>query len=382
MSQGEVCRGLSPNDDKMSRIEAGSTEVAFVPVSVVVDLRQIRETYDEEKLQELADRITVTYKGDYPHFELINPVMIAVFDDVSLLENYLREHALYYDTVLTDNVIDGIPLWNGRWYIRINGHRRGRAILLKCREMGLDPQSIDVSSTLVYNPTFDEARSKQYIENTSDPINPIEDARSIQREYRYRWQEDSAETADTEVRRARTKELSDFFGWRVDKIKAALYFVSMPESIRSYVDNGLSYTNVVRLAVLREAYIKQIGRDGKPRYNAKEAHQRMEDYFWSVVLKRLKGKTKRTIGDAIENKIREVSRTVPYEAEELFVIDEALMIAHERQRVNRELTSTAILTLKHSDPTEEELVTVEAFIAEKRRGRQAVSSLKLEQLFD
>ncbi len=337
-----------------ARIEFGSTDVVFVPATAINDLQQIRESYDDAELQELADRIPLNDNEGNISFTLINPPTVAVFPDEASVGNYIAQHAEYYGIDLESDPMVALQPWNGAYYVRVNGHRRGRAIELKCRQEGLPIESVMVSSTLLYNPTFDEARCQQYIENTTSAITPVEDAKAIEREYVWRWRGQNDAMVDISVQRQRVAELSEFFGFGTAKIRAALYFISMPEDISTYVNSGLSYTNVVDLARLREAYANQRDYEGFAKYNSEQADQKMRDYFEVVILKRLQGSKKGTIGEAIDGKIREVTKTTPYEVEELFVIDEAGMEAQTRERVRREITQAAILALRFSKLSRED----------------------------
>lgn len=98
-------------------VRAGYTNVAYVPAYAIHDLQQIREEYDSDKLQELADRIDLTPEG----LDLVHPVTVAVFDDESILEQFLIYHARFY-------------------------------------QYDYDPGKLQVACTLQSNPTFDEAR--------------------------------------------------------------------------------------------------------------------------------------------------------------------------------------------------------------------------------
>lgn len=345
-------------------VEFGSIDVQYLPASSVRDLRQIRQNYDADELRELADRIPIDTSEDGVKFQLINPPTVAMFDDEGSLRKYLDDHRRYYglDLDVHDEVILAHP---ETWNIRVNGHRRGHAIELKCREMGISLDQVMVASTILRNPSFDEARQKQYVENTSAPIKPAEDAQALLLEYIWRWNEHPSVPNDITTRRQRIKELSEFTGHSTDKVKAALMYVSMPEDIRDFTQKGLSYSNVVALARLRDAYLAARTGDGTPQHSVEASEQRMRDYFETVVLKRLHGTDKGSIGTVIEGKIREVTKTASYITEELFVFDEEAARIEGRKRTRSDIAKAAILALRFAELTEDDLSEIIDIVSPK-----------------
>ncbi len=171
------------------RAQAGSDKVKYVPALAIFDLQQIREAYDQEELQELADRIPINVDEGTVRLDLMHAVTVAEFDNPSTLLDYLQKHAAYYEYDFDASVIENIPVFEGKWHVRVSGHRRGRAIALKCEQNGIPIEQVDICSTVVENPTFDDARRKQFVENTTSLIKPAEDAKAMWREYKYRWGE-------------------------------------------------------------------------------------------------------------------------------------------------------------------------------------------------
>lgn len=345
-------------------VEFGSTDVHYLPADSIHDLSQIRQAYDPEELRELADRIPLEDSEDGVKFQLINPPTIAVFDEEGALRKYLDDHRRYYQLDV-DAHEEIVASSDSIWNLRVNGHRRGRAIEMKCREAGIPLDQVMVASTILRNPSFDEARQKQYVENTSAAIKPAEDAKALLLEYIWRWGVHPSEPVEASIRRARIRELSEFTGHSVDKIKAALVYVGMPEDIREFTKQGLSYSNVVALGRLRDAYAGVRGSDGRPRYTLADAEQRMRDFFEVVILKRLKGSQKRTIGTAIEGKIQEVAKAAGYITEELFVFDEEAARREARQGVRKDIAKASILALQFAELDDADLEKIMDIISPK-----------------
>ena len=340
---------MSARDHMTPTVEFGSTSVEFVCANDIKDLRQIRQSYDKVELETLADRITVDETNEGLNFHLINPPTIARFDDITQLGLYLDSHQQYYGLAVgTHDDILHASSSDGNWHIRVNGHRRGLAVALKCRQQNIPLETVMVASTLLSNPSFDEARQKQCVENTSSPIKPAEDALSLELEYAWRWQQHPSEPIEPGVRHARIRELSKFTGHSADKVRAALQYVTVPESIREFTDKGLSYSNIVSLARLRDSYAAK--RNGQElELTAEQADQRMRDYFERTILRLLSGANKSAIGGAIEGKIKEVNQTAAYVEDGLFIFDEEVSRASDRKGVRKHIAQAAVLALQFAD---------------------------------
>lgn len=304
-------------------------------------MQQIREEYDKDKLQELADRIECTAEG----LDLVHPMTVARFDDKGSLEQFLRDHARFYQYEHDDVLLDMMPSHEGAWHIRVSGHRRARALLLKCQQLGLDPTHLNVACTVQRNPTFDEARHSQIVENTSDHIKESEDAREVQREYCYRYGEMPSVLIDRETELSRLREIADYLGYSVEKVEGRLLYASMPLEITQYESRGLSYTNVVQLARLRRVWARQCGPDGEYKMTVEQAHQKMHDYFQVSLLHLLRGRKSTHTTTALDAKIREVRGEAAYYTDELFWIDTQKEEAAGRERVRRGIAEAATLAL-------------------------------------
>lgn len=333
-------------------IRAGYTDVAYLPATAIHDLQQIREEYDPEKLQELADRIELTDAG----FDLVHPVTVAVFDDPAMIEQFLRDHARFYQYEFDAASLEQIPQMNGSWHIRVSGHRRGRALLLKCQQLGLDASQLQVACTLQHNPTFDEARHSQIVENTSDHIKESEDAREVYREYCYRFCEEPSIVLDRSVELERYKEIAAYMGYRVDKVESRLLYATMPADITQHHAKGLSYTNIVQLAKLRRAWGRQRDIDGNYICTPEAADYNMRVFFEQCLLRVLRTGRTAVATTMLDAKLREIKAEATYMTGELFVIDTMAEQRRSRRQVRRGIGEAATLALQAglSSPDAEE----------------------------
>jgi len=246
-----------------TRVEAGSTLVERLPLNYAIELKQIRQTYDDEGLDELTDRMLVTFDNNgQPHIELVNPPTLNVLDH-DQFDAFLADYHRYHRGAVPLTTADDYETFDGYYYPVINGHRRRRALYRKAAQLGVRPENVDTSFTLKLGLTFGEAKPQQYIENTYRAVSPVEDARAIQ--LHYLWLKD--EGKDYSVR-----ALMEVFGYKDDKIRSALRFVQAPEDIQGFVGNGLSYGNVVDLVRLQEVYADNL----KLKYRA-EYLEKMEE---------------------------------------------------------------------------------------------------------
>lgn len=370
------------------RAQAGSDKVKYIPATAIFDLQQIREHYDSDELQQLADRIPLEVVGGAVKLDLMHAVTVAEFDDNESLTAYLRDHAEYYEYPYSDEIIDTIPTFDGARHLRVSGHRRGRAIALKCEQNGIPIGQVDVCSTVLENPTFDDARRKQFVENTASLIQPAEDARAMWREYKYRWHEAPNIVADRPTELHRLRVIAEYMGFSEEKVQNGLLYSSMPEQITQFYTKGLTYSHIVNLAWLQRAYAEEIDTAGRPKRTPSEAHDMMYEYFKSAIVNRLTGNGTKHINEKIIAKVREVKKQSEYLTGELFLLDEAASTAECRQKVNRDLVG-AVMTLLDAgivDFDVDDLPKLEELLEKTKRelGERAVLDVdnELVNLFD
>jgi hypothetical protein len=354
--------------DTEARAEAGSDDVQMVPLHYPIELKQIRQEYNPDELRELADRMPVVIEGGLAKIKLVNPPTLNVFDDREKAVQYLQDMYDYHRGEIEPIDIDTLPSHDGKYFFIINGHRRTRALKMKASQLGVSHESMDASFTIKHNLSFAEAKQEQYIENTSVAINPVEDARAI--ELHYLWLRDKNEDYSTAA-------LQKIFGYGPDKIRDALRFVTAPDVIQEFVGRGLTYTNVVDLVKLREAYAESTKLQIEYEYqrdrqlNARESEEdkqrrmedyvtslrgvsdvseeRMFDYFESQILNRLRGKSTADVGGKIRAQTKQVKGEYGYTNETLMIFDEQLERRTQRIKVRREMGGAAIEVLGYLD---------------------------------
>ena len=321
----------------VERAEYGQCSETMLPMGAIAELTQMRRIYDTDGIDELASKIPLEEVSEdgTAKFELINPPTVARFTNIKVLRNYLDEHALYYQE--EPHAIGELPVWEGAWHIRVNGHRRERAMTQLNHAYGVADEDAESIVKLLENPTFEQARRNQSFENVYEKPSPVERAEEIEREFRYRQAKQPGLTTGKHV-----SDVAEYLCCSPDTVHTALLFVTMPSEVKEFVGNGLSYGNVVGLARLRDAYAV------KPDSTSEAAEESMRDFFQITVLNRLQGKSTKHIGDVIANKTREVKQQTDYVDGELFIYDVAAEKRAARARRAAELTKAAILTLRLS----------------------------------
>lgn len=344
----------------------GSDNVQMLPLNVVISLRQMREEVDRDGLEELKARVVLDRENGELHYNLVHPITVNLLDREHL-ERYLADHDEYYDAPSRLD-LDELPMWNGYYAIRVAGHMRGEVAISHCEDKGIALEDAFISTAIYVNEAFIDANRTQNIENTRVGVSPVDVARSIERHYK--WCVRHGEASDTAT-------IANYFGYSNEKVLAALRFVTAPEDIQAFVGVGLSYSNVVALVRLREAYEKA----AKTRLNEnseaidagsveQQALQSMRDYFEITIRRRLQGRRSAYIGEAIEAKIKEVQKTAEYYTDALFMFDVIAERTLARSRVRRELGGVAFQTLEYllqqQDLPPDDIDRLEQLVAEAR----------------
>ena len=363
-------------DAERKNAKFGDANVQMLPLSVIISLRQMRESVDNEALQTLKARIVLDKENGELHYNLVHPVTVNLLDREHL-GKYLADHDEYYgESSQLDP--DELPVWNGYYVIRVAGHMRGEVAVSHCKDQGVALQDADISAAIHVNQSFIDANRTQNIENTRVEVSPVDDARSIERHYA--WCVRRGEPADIAT-------IANYFGYSHDKVRAALRFVTAPKDIQEFVGKGLSYSAVVALVRLREAYehtaltrLNEAGETIDISAVNLQAAQSMRDYFEITVRRRLTGRNSAYISDAIEAKIKEVQKTAEYYTDELFLYNTAIERALARTKVRRELGSTALLALSYllqqKDLQVSDIDRLEQLVAEARKQAAGIDTAK------
>jgi hypothetical protein len=342
-----------------AQAETGSVDVGWLPFGAVFDLRQVRENYDLEELQLLADRIPYEVNDGIVHLKLQNPPVVNVFTERADLETYIADHAEYYDGDVSAINIDELPFVDGAWHVRINGHRRGRAIALRCEQLGIPEDQMRISYSFRRGISFSDAVQEQYVENTSSQIPPEQDARAIARHKKWLM---------TKGMNSSNAAIARFFGYGEEKVANALRFVTMPDSITNFLNDGLTYGNVIQLARLRDAYLRAERRtpadktfadmmieDPEIATELLSADDKMKSYFETMLLNRFKNMSGSRINEMIRAKIAEVNKQATYLTEELFLFDEIAEQRTARRTTRQGITGMALKALRYLDADGEQL---------------------------
>ncbi len=364
--------------------EFGHDNVRMVPLSAIIDLRQMRQEVDAVALEQLKERIQLQRSNGVLHFNLVHPVTINALDANSL-QQYLKDHADYYGT-LYDIRPEDLPTRDGKYIVRVAGHMRGRAVRSLCEENGIDPANARVSAVVLENIDFITANRTQNIENTHVKVSPGDDALAIERHYlwaqRHRLPSDYA-------------TIGAYFGYSRQKVHSALRFVTAPEAIKTSFNKGvLSYTNVVDLVRLREQYEvyyrkKAAAREEVPDSEtvARRAFESTMAFFETVILKQLKDSKAKPahINAVIGGMIRDISSTEFYTIDTLFVFDEDAERAQSRTGVRKKLVTAAAAALVYVAQStesvgildEETSQAMETLLARDKAARAAMAQLAM-----
>lgn len=333
--------------------EFGDISTEKVPLDKIIDLPvQMRQSIDEADLEDLKDSIrpnitleSIDERDQVLRFNLVNPVTINILD-ADHIEEYLRDHASYYGIEISPTTaIESFPVHNGRYYVRVAGHMRGRATRELCSEYGIDVSQALTSATISENKSFIEANQTQNIENRHVKVSPVDYAKSI--ELFYKWQKMHDLPSDN-------RTTAEYFGYSQDRVRTALLFVTAPESIKDFVGNGLTYTNVVNLVRLREAYERreyrkaEIAHEDADRETViNDAAWYIQDYFERIILKRLRGKKTKEVDSIIQGEINAADSTAIYMQDEFGLLDVSEMRGQGRQQNVETLGNTALQVIRY-----------------------------------
>lgn len=338
------------------RIEFGVENEQYLPLHVISEVRQVRTGYDAEAIAELARSIPVIEAGTNSlQFELINPPTVARFDEREGLWMFLGEHARYYDEPPIKP--SDLTVWNDAWHIRVNGHRRARAVEQICTDHSIDTRDVLMVVKVLDNPTFEEVRRNQYLENKHEKPSSVDEAQQIEREFRYRKLNDGSLTNASTI-----TTVAEYFGHSRDKVRDALHFMTVPEDIREFCGHGLSYGNIIELAKLRDEYAKKLSSDEN------SGDDKMRWFFETTVFRRLQGASTKQISRLIDAKIRELRLEGSWQTDELFAFDVETEQRRAKNQLARDLGDLAVLTLnlKKGDLTPEHIAALERIVKEAK----------------
>ena len=222
-------------------VEFGPKNTAPVPLPAINEIEQIRKTYDEQAITELATSIVHEEDGN-TWFDMYNPLLAAYLTPEEA-EQYLKEHAAFHEG---SQSIDSLtPDHDGNYVILISGHRRKRAIEQLLSQHDIAPERTLVNVNLRRGITFEEALVAQVRENTHEKVSPTETAKYIEQLHAYLENKEGAQPT--------YRRLSMMTGISEGIISTALRFQRLPESIRLLATTHgdiLPYSTLVKLEPL------------------------------------------------------------------------------------------------------------------------------------
>lgn len=239
----------------MNKLEGTSIAIEFGPkntepvsLSHINELEQIRKTYDQEAIEDLARSMTHenSETGEIS-FDMYNPLLAAYLTREEA-EEYVAQHAAFYGS--SRSIHELIPDQHGNYVILISGHRRKRAIEFIMQENGgVTPDQINVNVNLRRGITFEEALIAQIRENTYEKVSPVETAKNIEQLYIYLLNKTGKKPTYREIS-AKTSLSESVVG-------TALQFQQLPDSIKTLATTHgdiLPYSTLVKLEPLMRKY--------------------------------------------------------------------------------------------------------------------------------
>lgn len=361
-------------------IEFGPKNTAPVPLLAINEIEQIRKTYDEQAITELAT--SIAHKEDSnTWFDMYNPLLAAYLTPEEA-EQYLKEHAAFHEG---SQSIDSLtPDHDGNYVILISGHRRKRAIKQLLDQHDIKPECILVNVNLRRGITFEEALVAQVRENTHEKVSPTETAKYIEQLHAYLKNKEGAQPT--------YRRLSMMTGISEGIISTALRFQRLPESIRKLATTHgdiLPYSTLVKLEPLMrkrgELYDKLLSlgqtMDGEKRKTYVENHLHIAAN--KIVELRL-GAKKRI--HFIQQQISDIEQQI-INAQPSFDLIAETSSGAQRNASNARLGSAAISALRHAYEDDlgnmppEQLADLEEFVAKaKALAAPAVNNYEQESL--
>ncbi len=325
--------------ESQSVVTFGSMKLEPIPYPAINELSQVRTGYDPGAIDDLAWSMQRPVIEGEPAqtFELINPLTIGRFTPPAAAR-YINDWGEYYRVPKGERTdwqdLRPLPGSEGQAAILISGHRRRRAIGRLIERHLMAPEEVLVVSSVLDDIEFAQGIALQLRENVYDRPSPQDEARAIDLWYRY--------TVGPGGEAPNIATLSKQLGFSETKVRDALAFASLPESVQSYTRDGvLSYSIVRQLKPLYDAYRSLYGDDDKARLSIHT--------FCDIALSRyLQGNSESKFEQLIKNKVKEIRGQAEYQQEEftLFSGDE-YTVQRGADSAARRLGDTAAAVLRY-----------------------------------
>ena len=351
-----------------SVIEFGPKRLQLVPFSSINELPQVRTTYDPNSIEELAQAIW-TDRGDglvsTDDFDLANPLLIGRHSPLSA-KRYIHDHGEYHRIATADRMDyqDLTPLDIDSAIIMIAGHRRRRAIAHLLGQHNIMPDTVRVAGNVRDDIEFGQAIGLQLRENVYERPSPQDEARAIDLAFRY------IQTKSGRV--PSLKNLSTELGFGETKVRDAIAFASLPDSIQEYTNSGaLSYTITRQLKPLYDVFIRyytikpDAGKD--PVATAEFA---VREFCDSHLNKRIQGKSDERISQLIAGQVKSIEDSIKYQ-QGSWDFDLDMSPESRSRRAGRQLTQTALAVMRYrltlGEMSAQDISELEVLIAAHRK---------------
>lgn len=337
------------------RIEVGPTSIEAVQLCRVHELAQYRQEYDEAGIEELARSMVKNSgqleqgiaEGDYPlvtaALDLGTPLIINRVDRLHI-DQFLHDHADHYQ-----QGVECVPFsqFDDTVDISGSGHRRRRALILLAKWYDFDPERIYAKAAIYHNLSFEEMLGKQFRENVSERPPRIDEAKSIDRYYQQKLRAGEKPTY---------RSVANFYCVDEKVVARALAFASLPDEVKSYVEQDiLSYNLVARFRQLADVQGKLY--DTKDSPEPKDIYVKNELLVMAMRLteRRLEGKSLQHLDEILTAQIQTISMKLSGTQDALFFMEEQSS-AERRKRSSTAVAARAIALLQLLD-TQDELTT-------------------------
>lgn len=334
-------------------VEIGPDNLEWVALDSIHLLQQVRQEYDQGDIEALAHSIirdnealaaAKTPEEISAALQLIHPLTLNRLQPETA-NAYLQEHARFYELERPEIM----PETHGPTIVNIAGHRRYLAlefIIVKLKGMSLS--DVQVLAQVHDSLPFPEALALQLRENVKTNPPPQDEAKSIDRFYRY-----VAETTGTTPTYV---EVANRIGFRPGKVRDALAFRELPESIQHYVGlarNGsaIPYSTLVQFMPLQNAlrarYEYRHASDSGYTDEARDEDTMKELHIMAnkIAEMRLQRRGADKIDEVLKGQTRLVQGEVLVTAETLFAV-EGDDVTSRRRRSSNNLAGQAILVLQ------------------------------------
>ncbi len=214
-------------------------------------LPQIRTTFDEIALQELADSIRLIEQEQAtgnPRYDLLEPLTQGRHDEASA-RRYLRQYNQVNGTDLQLENYEPTYTTDGpRWYFHIAGERRLRAGDIIIERDALSPDSL-FQCAIKENIEYIHALPLQFIENNAR-VNPppADEARAIRR-----YSDAMKELAAAQGKRFTNVQCAQAFAVNPDKVTDAMTFTNYPIAMQKLAER-YPFSTVIAAKDLYEAW--------------------------------------------------------------------------------------------------------------------------------